>query len=57
VVIALRYLLEAASFTQFFQKLAELIHSHPDNAIFPKTELIKSMGFPSNWQDAAMLPL
>jgi abortive infection bacteriophage resistance protein len=57
VVIDLRYLLEAAAFTQFFQNLVELIYRHPNNVIFPKTELLKSMGFPSNWQDAAVLPL
>jgi hypothetical protein len=57
VVIALRYLLEAPAFIQFFRKLEELIRSHPDNTVFPKTELIKNMGFPANWQDAATLPV
>jgi abortive infection bacteriophage resistance protein len=57
VVIALRYLLEAAHFSRFFHALKELIHRHPDNAAFPKTELIKGMGFPSNWQDVATLPV
>jgi hypothetical protein len=37
--------------------LEELIHNHPDNAVFPNAELIKSMGFPANWQDAAALPM
>ena len=57
VIIALRYLLEAANFPLFFRSLEELIKNHPDNAAFPKTELIKSMGFPANWQEAAALPV
>jgi abortive infection bacteriophage resistance protein len=56
-VIALRYLLEDVNFSFFFHKLEELIQNHPDNTIFSKTELIKSMGFPSNWRDAATLPV
>jgi len=27
------------------------------NAIFPKTDLLESMGFPINWRDAASLPV
>jgi len=57
VVIALRYLLEGGHFTMFFNKLEDIIKSHPDNLIFPKPELIKSMGFPVNWRDAAVLPI
>jgi len=57
VIVALRYLLEDAHFTLFFNKLKDIIDSHPDNTIFPKTELIKSMGFPSNWREAAVLPI
>jgi abortive infection bacteriophage resistance protein len=56
-VIALRYLLEDTNFSLFFHKLEELIQNHPDNAIFPKTELIKNMGFPANWREAAVLPV
>jgi hypothetical protein len=56
-VIALRYLLEAVYFFRFFHTLEELIDNHPDNAIFPKTELIKSMGFPANWRNTAVLPV
>ena len=57
VVIALRYLLEDDHFTLFFVKLLDIIKSHPDNTIFPKVELIKSMGFPTNWLEAAVLPI
>jgi abortive infection bacteriophage resistance protein len=57
VIIALRYLLENDHFSRFFHALVELIRSHPDNAVFPKTELVKSMGFPANWQEAAALPV
>jgi len=57
VVIALRYLLEGGHFTLFFNKLDDIIKSHPDNLIFPKSDLINSMGFPVNWHDAAALPL
>jgi abortive infection bacteriophage resistance protein len=54
-VIALRYLLEDANFSRFFCNLEDIIKNHPDNAAFPKTELIKSMGFPANWHEAALL--
>jgi abortive infection bacteriophage resistance protein len=57
VVIALRYLLENDNFPLFFSKLEAIIHNHPDNVIFPKVELIKSMGFPPNWKDVAVLPV
>jgi len=57
VIIALRYMLEDTHFKLFFNKLNEIITNHPDNNIFPKTELIKSMGFPHNWSDVAILPL
>jgi hypothetical protein len=56
-VIALRYLLEDTNFSLFFHRLEEILQNHPDNAIFPKTELIKNMGFPSNWRDTAVLPV
>jgi hypothetical protein len=57
VIIALRYLLEEDNFSRFFHKLKEIIKGHPDNGVFPKTELVKSMGFPANWKDAAVLPV
>jgi abortive infection bacteriophage resistance protein len=57
VIIALRYLLEEDNFSRFFHKLEEIIKEHPDNGVFPKTELVKSMGFPANWKDAAVLPV
>lgn len=56
-VIALRYLLGDANFSLFFRALEGLIQNHPDNAVFPKIELIKSMGFPANWREAAVLPV
>jgi abortive infection bacteriophage resistance protein len=56
-VIALRYLLEDANFSRFFCNLEDIIKNHPDNAAFPKSELIKSMGFPANWHEAALLPV
>ena len=57
VIIALRYMLEDTHFILFFNKLKDIITSHPDNTIFPKTELIKSMGFPSNWNEVSVLPI
>jgi abortive infection bacteriophage resistance protein len=57
VIIALRYLLEDVNFTLFFQNLEGIIVNHPDNIIFPKAELMKSMGFPLNWRDIAVLPM
>lgn len=57
VIIALRYLLENTNFTSFFAKLTEIITNHPDNSIFTKTELLKDMGFPTNWQEVAVLPV
>jgi abortive infection bacteriophage resistance protein len=57
VVIALRYLLDDNDFSSFFDKLKSIIYNHPENAIFPKTELIKDMGFPSNWQSVTVLPI
>jgi abortive infection bacteriophage resistance protein len=57
VIIALRYLLEETNFTSFFGKLEDIIKNHPDNTIFPKPELIKNMGFPANWREAAVLPI
>ena len=54
VVIALRYLLEDTNFTSFFGKLEDIIKNHPDNTIFPKPELIKNMGFPTNWREVAV---
>jgi abortive infection bacteriophage resistance protein len=57
VIIALRYLLEEDNFSRFFHKLEEIIKNHPDNESFPKIELVKSMGFPANWKDAAILPV
>jgi len=57
VVIALRYLLEDYNFNQFFNELENIISKHPENNVFPKTELIKSMGFPINWQDVKKLPM
>ncbi|AEF85619.1 conserved hypothetical protein [Treponema primitia ZAS-2] len=56
-VIALRYLLEDTNFSRFFCNLEDIIKNHPDNAAFPKPELIKSMGFPDNWHEAALLPV
>ena len=55
VIIALRYMLENANFTSFFKGLTDIIETHPDNTIFPKTELIKDMGFPTNWSEVAVL--
>jgi len=57
VVIALRYLLEDVHFTLFFNKLENVIKSHPNNLIFPNSDLIKSMGFPENWREIATLPI
>ncbi|GHV68552.1 Abi family protein [Spirochaetia bacterium] len=57
VIIALRYLLEDTNFPLFFRALEGLLQNHPDNAVFPKIELIKSMGFPANWREAAVLPV
>ena len=57
VVIALRYMLEDNHFKIFFNKLKDILTNHPDNIIFPKTELIKSMGFSTNWNDVSVLPM
>lgn len=57
VIIALRYLLEDYHFSRFFTKLENIISEHPDNNVFPKKELIQSMGFPVNWQDVKRLPM
>jgi hypothetical protein len=56
LIIALRYLLEEKNFNAFFSSLKILVHNHPDNPVFPKSELLKSMGFPANWQGAAEVP-
>jgi hypothetical protein len=56
LVIALRYLLEEKNFISFFDCLKTLLKDHPDNSVFPKNELLKSMGFPLNWQDLAAVP-
>lgn len=57
LIIALRYLLEERNFPGFFDSLKTLIYKHPDNPVFPKRELLKSMGFPTNWQDVSILPV
>jgi abortive infection bacteriophage resistance protein len=57
LVIALRYLLEDKNFLSFFQSLQELLDNHPDNAVFSKSELLRTMGFPANWQDVLILPV
>jgi len=57
VIIALRYLLDDSNFSSFFGNLTDIIKSHPDNKVFTKTDLIKSMGFPANWMEVEVLPI
>ncbi|GHT55961.1 hypothetical protein FACS1894109_03630 [Spirochaetia bacterium] len=45
---AIEILTQTGYFSLFFRALEGLIQNHPDNAVFPKIELIKSMGFPAN---------
>lgn len=51
LVIALRYTLPSNEFLVYKRSLKKLIDDYTkDNALFPKSDLLHTMGFPSNWE-------